>query len=264
MKEKKQTSQALTWFERIWERVGLVNTNPELAPYLDVDKWPRYQVNVIAKLIGQGLPLTPPKELKTMTPKKLGLLLGQQCATLYALGEYFQSLQSDVEAVERGKENVKALRTQRHLPGVSSALHSGRILGMMIQELVKYVPRFQGIVHGAFKGALDQPKYQEALEFFQGFATGLSKPGFKDGTLVRPTRATPLQMKMFMHPEQVAEMKNVRELRAFLLKSGFTEETLGDDERLQKFCTRLGYAPGKRGRPPPPFLVQIVQQYVRQ
>jgi hypothetical protein len=35
-------------------------------------------VNVVAKLVSQGMPLTPLKELKAMTPEKLGLLLGQQ------------------------------------------------------------------------------------------------------------------------------------------------------------------------------------------
>jgi hypothetical protein len=250
MKNKKKTSKPLTtWFEQIWERVELVNTNPELAPYLDVDKFPQYQVNVVAKLIGQGLPLTPPKELKTMTPEKLGLVLGQQCATLYALGEYFQSLGDNPKTVKQGKEALEILRKQRHVPGVSSALHSARVLEMMAQELEKHFPKFEKNVHAAFKAALDQPNYQEAVEFFRGFATGLSKPGIKGGKLVRRTKATPLQMKMFMHPEQVAEMKNVKQLRGFLLKNGFTEETLGDDERLQKFCTRIGYAPGKRGRP---------------
>jgi hypothetical protein len=249
MDRREETGEARTWYERIWAKVGLVNTNPELSPYLDVDKWAPYQVNVAAKLMSQGLPLTPAKELKTMTPEKLGLLLGQKCATLYGLGDYLQSLANNPEAVERGKKNLKALKTQRRVPGVSSALHAGRIAEMMIPELVKYIPRFVETVHAAFKAALEQPKYQEAVEFFRGYAAGLSKPGFKDGKLVRSTLATPLLAKMFMHPEQIAEMKNVKELRAFLLKNGFTKASLGDDERLQKLCSRLGYAPGKRGRP---------------
>jgi len=249
MKQKKERSKPLTWFERRWESTELVNTNPELAPYWDVEKFPQYQVNVMAKLFGQALPLTPMKELKTMTPEKLGLVLGQQCAAVYALGENVESVASNPQTVKQGKDALEFLRKQRHVSGVSSLLHSVRIGEMMTQELVKNLPKFVENVHATFKEALDQPNYQEAVEFFRGFSRGLSKPGMKGGKLVRQTRATLLQMKMLMHPEQAAEMKNVAQLRAFLLKSGFTEETLGDDERLQKFCSRIGYAPGKRGRP---------------
>jgi hypothetical protein len=250
MKDKKTPVKSLSWYEQIFENVELVNTNPELAPYLDIEKLPQYQVNVTAKLIGQGLPLTPPKALKTLTPEKVGLLLGQQCGTCYSLGEYFQPLANNPEAFKRGEKAVEVLRTQRHVPGVSSMLHSSRVLGMMLEEFTKHFPKFEKTVHAAFKAALDQPSHQEAVEFFRGFATGLAKPGIRGGKVVRRTKATPLQLKMFLHPEQAAEMKSVAEWRAFLLKSGFTEETLGDDERLKKFCTRLGYAPGKSKRPP--------------
>jgi hypothetical protein len=78
MQPKKKTAIRVSWYERIWNKIELVNTNPELAPYLDVDKFPQYQVNLMSKLIGQGLPLTPTKELKIITPEKLGLVLGQQ------------------------------------------------------------------------------------------------------------------------------------------------------------------------------------------
>jgi hypothetical protein len=108
MKEKKKTRPLLTWFEQIWEKVELVNTNPELSQYLDVDKFSGYQLKVTAKLIGQALPLTPPKQLKTMTPEKLGRVLGQQCATLHSLGEYFQSLGNNLETVRRGKEALES------------------------------------------------------------------------------------------------------------------------------------------------------------
>jgi hypothetical protein len=246
MKNKKSPS---TWFERIWECTGLVNSNPELAPYWDLDKSPQYQVNVMAKLIGQGLPLTPPKTLKVITPGKLGLLLGQQCASLYALGEYL-SVGNNPEAVKRGEENLKFLETQTDVPGVTSALHGVWIAVLMIQELVKNCPRFEKTVHSAFKAALDQPNYQEAVEFFRGFAKGMTKPGLKDGQLIGRTDASILLTKFFVHRDEISKMKTVAELRSFLLKNGFTEQTLGDDSRLQKLCHRLGYAPGRRGRPP--------------
>ena len=131
-------------------------------------------------------------------------------------------------------------------------LHAGNITGLLLEEFTKYFPEFERKVHMAFKAALDQPNYQEAVEFFRGYAAGLARPGIKNGQLAKRTEATTLQLKMFMHSEEISKLKNVRELRAFLLKNGVTKQMLGDDERLQKLCTRLGYAPGKRGRPSKP------------
>jgi len=251
MKIKKKTRPPRLWYERIFDRVELVNTKPELAPYLDVDQLPKYQANVLAKLVGQGLPLTPPRTLKTLTPKKLGQLLGQQCATLHALGEQLQSL-DDPEKIKQAAATAEALTQQSQMPGVSNVLHAAQITGMMLEQLLQHIPQFEKTVQAAVKAALDQPNYQEAVEFFRGFAQGMTKPGLKDGKLVGQTDATMLQLKMFMLPEAAAKKKNVAEWRAFLLENGETEATLGDEERLQKFCQRIGYAPGKRGRPPKP------------
>jgi hypothetical protein len=249
MKQKPAMPPAFTWYEKIWNQCGLVNTNPELTPYLDVDQFPQYQANLVGKLVGQGMPLTPLKELKTMTPEKLGLVLGQQCASAYALGESLQAL-VDPNKLEQAGKFVKNLAKQKHLPGVTSALHAVGVSGMMLTEFLKDFPRFEKLVHKAFKAALDQPNYQEAVEFFRGYAKGLTQPGLKNGQLARRTEATTLQSKMFMHAEEIAKMKSVKELRTFLLQNGMTKQTLGDDERLQKFCQRLGFSPGKRGRPP--------------
>ena len=59
--------------------------------------------------------------------------------------------------------------------------------GLMMMELVKYLPRFEKNVHAAFKAALNQPNYQDALAFFRGFAKGMSKPALKEGQLIGRT-----------------------------------------------------------------------------
>ncbi len=223
MRIKQTTRKPQPWYERAWAKVGLVNTNPELAPYLDVDKYPDHQVKVVTKLMSQGLSLTPVKELKTMTPNKLGLLLGQQCATAYALTESFQSL-ADPKKIRQAKATVAVLRKKRNVPGVSSVLHASRVVGMMMEQFAKDFPRFEAHVHATFKAALDQPSHQEAIEFFGGFAKGLTNPALKKGKAVRRTNATTLQAKMFLHTEQAGEMKSVADWRAFLLKNGETEE----------------------------------------
>ncbi len=245
MNSKEKPTNPESWYERIWNKIELINTNPALAPYLDIDKLPQYQVNVMAKLIGQGLPLSPPKELKVITPEKLGLVLGQQCATFYELGKQMQSLDNPTN-IKQAEKTVELFTKNKQIPGVESLLQAANIAGMLVLELTKHFPKFEKNVHEAFRAALDQGSHQEAIEFFRGYAHGLANPGIKDGKLKRRTTATTLHSKMFVHAKEIAKMKNVKELRAFLLKNGFTDAMLGDDERLQKTCTRLGFAPGKR------------------
>ena len=87
------------------------------------------------------------------------------------------------------------------------------------------------------------------MEFFQGFAEGVSKPGFKSGKFAQATDATPIYLTMWMHWQKVDRLSSVPALKNFLVKSGLSESMVGDISRLRKLCTRIGYAPGKRGRP---------------
>jgi hypothetical protein len=241
MKTKTKTNRPHAWYEKIFKNVALINRNPELAPYLNKETFSPYHTNVARKLINQSRPLTPSKDLEMPTPEKVGLLLGQFCANIYALKDP-QTLQ----VLEQERQELKLLRTQSHIPGVRSRLHEARVNRMMSDQFEKELPRLKEKIQAGLQAALDQPNRQEAAEFYDGFARGLAKPGLKHGKLAGHTEATPLQMKMFMHWEEAANMKSVEEWRAFLLKHGETEETLGDPERLKKFCNRVGYAPGKK------------------
>ena len=235
------------WYQPIWENIELVNTNPKLDAYLDVEKYPEFQGNVTAKLISQCLPLTPIKGLAEMTPEKLGLVLGQKCANIFGLVEFLTSLSKKPDAAKRGREIKTNLEQQaKHLPEAANQLEALRVMEMIVAEFQKDLPQFQKKLLQAFDTALMQPNYQEAVEFFAGFAGGIAKQGFKGGKIVQPTEATDLHLKMFMHSQRVKKFRTVKELRAFLLKNGFTNQTLGDDSRLQKYCTRIGYAPGRQ------------------
>ncbi len=247
---KNPTKNQPSWYGRVWEMLDSIDSNLKSIPCLDVENYPEWQRNVVQQLLRQFFPLTPPTELLVITPETLGLLLGQRCSHLYALGAWLASASKVPDAAKRGKALKRKMVEQSHVPGMASALQAMETLALVLKDFAKDSSRFEELVQQAFKAALGQPNYQEAVEFFRGFATGLATHILKDGGLVRKTDATELHMKMFIHAEQAKKFRTVTELRAFLLKSGFTQETLGDDERLQKYCNRIKYAPGKRGRPP--------------
>ena len=54
---------------------------------------------------------------------------------------------------------------------------------------------------------------------------------------------------MLFHWQAIDRLSSVPKLRIFLLENGLTEAVVGDISRLRRLCTRIGYTPGKRGRP---------------
>jgi hypothetical protein len=233
-----------TWYQRIWEAHDAISENLEPPRELNPDNFPKYQANAASQLVRQVLPLTPLKELEAITPEKLGLVLGQKQALCYGLTSFLK----EPEAVEGREAAKRQLEQQSHTPEAADDLAVIRKAELMGKEFFKVLPLIGKNIQDAFQAALDQSNYQEAVEFFQGFAQGLATQGFKDGTIVRRTEATELHLNMFMRANKFKKFENVKELRNFLWDHGFSLETL-PDSRLHKYCQRIKYTPARRGRP---------------
>lgn len=247
MKNLKQEKQ--TWYEEVFDSTDLPNSTPELDPYTNVDKCPKWVLKVELELFSQNMPAIPLKELRVITPEKVGRFLGQKCANVYAIGESLQTAMQNPQNISKAKKLMNQFLQQKEKPGVSSFMHAVNITGMLIKDFAKDVEIVENNVLQAFKKALDQPSHREAAEFFQGFAKGISKKGLTLQGAARETTATPIYQKMFFHWQEIDRLPSVPKLKIFLLKSGLTEAVVGDISRLRRLCTRGGYAPGKRGRP---------------
>jgi len=242
-----------TWYERVFELSDLTFSNPELKAFLDVDQYPDWVTNVMIELSRQGLHLTPLRGMAALTPKKLGMSLGQKCANLYAIGN---QVQAGITALENPQTAAKAVayierlgRKKEH-PVVASTIQALDTTGSLLLELANGSDEFEKIVHLAFKEALNQTDYGEAVQFFQGFAQGISSPGILPGKLAQSTDATPIYQKMYFHWQEIDRLHTVIELYDFLIKVGVSKPMLGDIERLRTLCKRIGYSPNKKNRPP--------------
>lgn len=249
---EKENPPKQTWYERVFETTDLNFSNPKLDPYLNVDKYPEWVVLVMSELSRQGLHLSPLRGLAAISPKKLGMNLGQKCANLYAIGNQFKAGFENPQNVEKVVAFIEQLEKNKENPVVASTMQSMEIAGSLLIELANGSDEFEKIVHNAFREALEQTNYVEAVQFFQGFAHGISSPGILPGRLAQSTDATPIYYKMFFHWQEVDRLHTVTELYDFLLKVGISKPMLGDIDRLRTLCKRIKYAPGKRGRPPKP------------
>jgi hypothetical protein len=240
------------WYERVFETSDLTFSNPELDPYLNVDQYPQWVLNMMAELTRQSLHLSPVRGMAAVTPRKLGMNLGQKCANFYAIANQVITGMENPQNVEKAVAYVEQLENNKENPVAASLLHSMEVTGALIEDLGKEAEEFGKIVHNAFKEALDQSDYAEAVQFFQGFAQGISSPGLKLGKLAQSTEATAIYQKMFFHWQEIDQLPTVTALHDFLLKVGISKIMLGDIDRLRTLCKRIGFAPGKRGRPPKP------------
>ena len=247
---KKQHQKKFTWYEEVFDSTDVPNSTPELDPYCNVEKYPKWVAKMMAELVSQSMPAISIKKMRAITPENVGKFLGQRSANIYALRERFQTGLQNPQNIAKGVELTNLLQSQKEKPGVSSLLHVINITSMLIADFAKDVEQVESKVLQAFKRALGQPSHKEAVDFFQGFAKGLTIKGITLKGMARETTATPIYGKMFMHWQEVDRLSSVPQLKVFLLKNGLTEAIIGDISRLRRLCTRIGYAPGKRGRPP--------------
>ena len=272
---EKKSKPAVAWYERVFESTDLECKDPELKPLLEVEKYPEWVVNVLAELSRQGLHLSPVKEMIRITPKRLGLLLGQKCANYYAIGNRLEATGGTrPEVVERSLARIEQMEKQRDNPVVASALQGYEIVGSLIIEMADGAKQFETIIHNAFKEALDQTNHAEAVLFFQGFARGIASPGYLQGQLSQSTEATPIYYRMFMHWPQVDKLGTVTELYDYLQKIGLSKQLLGDIDRLSRpvspsdsrqsaavqTAQRLSTKPDHSPRPPSPLSRQSSQR----
>ena len=218
-----------------------------------LDDTPEWVGKVNREMVLQSMPVMRiPKWGKGKSPPEvLGLSLGQICANLYALCSIGRELSKE-ENIKASEAKRKFFEEHPELPSVQSELMVANSFPPILQHLVTVVlPRFGKGVEDAFKAALAQKEYSQAVDFFQGFAKGISKPGISSGRkLAGSTTATPIYEKLMVHREQVQKLPNYPALREFLISGGLPENVVGSVRRLQKICERIGLHLGKRGRPP--------------
>lgn len=244
-----ESKSARPWYEQIFDSIELTDSRPALERYSDFDKHPAWVVTVLRELVNQNMPAAPIKKFKEMSPAMVGGFLGQSCANVYAVGE---NLEPAIESVKRVNGAVKALRAINANAEACITASTVEAMTLLLKDSPNSGEQIKSKAVGAFKKALEQPNHKEASEFFHGFAKGFSVKGLTSSGAARRTSATPIYLIMFFYWPAVDQLPSVPALRKFLLTHGLSENQVGDISRLRRLCTRIGYAPGKRGRPANP------------
>ena len=236
-----------SWCQRIYDELKPPSTQVAGTGF-DFENEPEWVQNIVRELVQQAAPTIELKKPKYVTPTEVGLYLGQQRANLYAIGELMEK--AGPENLKQSEKVLKILEAKRNSPGVESFLKAIEPLDSLMAGLTDYFPVFEKTLYDAFKAALDQPRREDAAEFFQGFAKGISRPGLSSKGLAGATTATLIYEKLHVHRREVEQLQNYPALREFLVRNGVAENVVGSVRRIQKLCERVGLHLGKRGRPP--------------
>src|SRR5262245_19425338 len=128
MEEATQPSQR--WFEKIAEEFTSFQPPEKLHEFLDVDAYPEWVIHVSRELFQQASPTYVIERLKSKTPETVGLRLGQNCASFYALAERLPS--TEEEAKQRAVAAVKwieVLEKYQERPEVDNLLKASVTAG---------------------------------------------------------------------------------------------------------------------------------------
>jgi hypothetical protein len=192
------------WFEEIVHAVDNIQVSAKLKTFLDVEVYPEWLISVCAELFQQATPSTPIAEFKVDGPKSIGLWLGQNIANFYAMGEVFEkSIKAREQNADGLKKMLANLEANKTRPEIKNFFRVAEITGRLMMRLGKHAYDLEKMTLRAFKLALDQENYGEAVEFFNGFAKGISKKGLKGHRLARETLATKIYMAMFFNWQTV-------------------------------------------------------------
>jgi hypothetical protein len=235
-----ETDKEQSWCERIFDALSVVEAGPGCG--VDLDGEPEWVGNVLKQLVHQATPAVSLKPDK-ITPRWLGRLLGQQRANCAAIEA--RTMNATPEQMAQAEAAVEQLEKSKDKPEIASLLQAFELAGNAMVSTEPLMDQVAKITLDALKMAWEQPDPLERLAFFQGIAEGLSKPGVP----ARFTDATSIYNRLFVHRQDIAKLKSVRELREFLLRCGLSEQALGDPKRLEKLCERIGLSFAGRGRP---------------
>jgi len=254
--EKPKKECAPLWCRKIAKKLV---AGPEIAdpePFIDIKRMPRWAKRASAELLLQGHPGIRFEHFQDPSPKTIGYILGQKWAN-YRSGADWNDMQNrraaDLKIDPKSSEWLALIEawmaSAPDHPVVRTLTATDRLLEQGLEQMPSDYHSFIEIMHEAFRTALEQPRYEDTVDFFRGFAGGIGNPGARNGKSTANTSATPIYAVVGVCWPDIRKLRSLIELRTFLVAAGISEPLLGSQKRLEKLCQRIGLRLARRGRP---------------
>lgn len=230
------------WMQRLGTEVARLEEFFPKWPILD-DGTPDWVKRVEREVASALFPVAKDIELDGFTPRRMGLLLGQNCANAVWLMEWF--------AEKRREEEARTTTGGGNPASGESPVLDGRLQAQADRDVMlivtKWYPGMRRLAKLSLCSAVDRT-YEEMSEFLLGFADGFGRKPGRMGFSEFGSSALEIYVLLLMTWKLVTRFGSVRELHAFLVKVLGSHRT-GDLKRLEKICQRMGLSYRKPGRP---------------
>lgn len=213
---------------------------------------PQWVEHVETEIASIMMPVLRLKEGWELTPKRVGALLGHQCANAVWLMEWIESsfitdgkaAQEAIRQKEQHEANShKATEDLKRLEAADLAKCES-FLRSLIEE---WYPRMRRLAKLALCSSVDQ-SYQDMTDFLNGYSASFArKPqSFRAGDLGNTTFE--IYVILLLSWRAVTHLKSVHQLHAVLV-SAMGNHRVGELKRVEKICQRIGLHYRKPGRP---------------
>jgi hypothetical protein len=219
------------WLERIGNEMLKVH---ELMPlkFLPEGDYPQWLERVQEEIGPLMCPVAKVKEGIELTPKRLGALLGHECAYAVCMVEWFSEQVTAAEAKETGTEKDEEQIRQ----GIA-----------MTDSFIKWYSALRRLAKRALCSSVDQT-FEDMSDFLLAYSNAFAR---------KPKRLKPgdigstnfeIYIFLIVYWRSIEQLKSVSELHQ-LLRKVLGEQRTGDLKRIEKICQRIGLHFRKPGRP---------------
>ena len=200
-----------------------------ILPDEEYPEWVRHVEREIAAIM---LPVARIKDLKVLTARSMGAILGHSCAMAVWTIEWIIEEAKKAELEAKNSTNEPDLKVEE-VPDK--------------QRLDKWYDAMRRVAKKALRSSVDQ-SYEDMSEFLLGFSNAFArKPKtFKIGEMGNTTFEIYLFLLLFWG--FVERLNSVPELHQILVKI-FGPYRVGELKRVEKICQRIGLHYRKPGRP---------------
>jgi hypothetical protein len=193
---------------------------------------PQWVHNLEREIGATMFPLVRLKEEPTLSPKRIGGLIGHSCAYAVWMMEYLEEQMSEPE-----QDTVSKLTPEQ------IALAEKYLLGIAND----WYPALRRFAKRALCSSVDQ-SYEDMTEFLLGFSQAFSRKPRRQNASDIGNSATQIYFFMFIWWRAVKSMQSVHQLHQWLVKA-FHPHRIGDLKRIEKMCQRIELHYRKPGRP---------------
>ena len=217
------------WLKRLAEEYVKLDAAMPVKNLLPEDEGPAWVQNVEREVAAMMFPEAKLKKQPGLTPKRMGALIGHQCASGVWLME-----QLNVAAANPNTNKFSLSPRQ---------IREGKKMARVLTE--DWFEGLRNLAKLALSSCVDQ-SYEDMREFLLAYAAAFARKPQTVGDFGHS--AFRIYVFMLMNWRLVAQLHSIREFHEVLDKVFGFDET-GDLKRIEKICQRIGLRFRKPGRP---------------